>query len=383
MNTFYIPSASSVAGEYASHRVSWTVAGNEVFFESDVPLRGNSEAVGTAFFLQAMNQKLALQFADKVCEEWVDNLKQIMPLANQWWGLAPTTIQAETKSCAYEPGDCGAFFTAGVDSFYTMLRGKDDISALVFVAGFDIALDDLPRLERAREWIRHVAQEKGLKVIEVATNLKGHPFFRTLRWGDHTHGAALAAVAHCLDGQVSEMRIASTDASGRPRGSNPELDHLWSSGRLRIRYDSPGVPRLDKVKYIVQDPLVRRYLRVCWENRDQELNCGRCEKCVRTQAQLWVADPAFFSDQSCFPPGSVAKKVDKLASVPLHLFNQWNDILDDCKDADLRRSITRLYARSRRADRIAGYKKALQWYFTKAQRALRRLRPGDRGARSQ
>jgi hypothetical protein len=358
-------------GRWAKNRASWSILDNEIFFESDVPLNGRAEAVGTAVFLQAMRNNLNVSVEDEVCKEWTDNLERVMPLANKWWGLSPVSVDARTVPCASRPGDCGAFFTAGVDSFYTMLRGGGQISTLVFVIGFDIGLEDTKRLDKARAWIREVAEKKGLKVVEVATNLKAHPFFRTLRWGDHTHGAALAAVGHTLDGHLSELRIASTDASGRPRGSNPELDHLWSSGRLSIKYDSPGVSRIDKVKYIVSEPLVRRYLRVCWENRNDELNCGICEKCVRTQAQLWAVDPTYFLDQSCFPPGDVPKKVNGLASVPIHIFNQWRDIYDVTEDSELKGAINRLFKRSRRADRIMGYKKAMKWYAGKLRQMLR------------
>lgn len=368
MDRLTIGPSSSSTGKWAKNRVSWNVHGEEIYFESDVALDGRGEAVGTAVFLQAMRNRLEFDVADEVCADWADNLERIMPLANEWWGLSPIPIHTHTKPCAPQPGDCGAFFTAGVDSFYTLLNGRDKITTLVFVIGFDIGLEDTNRLAKARAWIHEVAQSKGLKVIEVATNLKANRFFRTLRWGDHTHGAALAAVGHTLDSHLSELRIASTDASGRPRGSNPKLDHLWSSGSLSIKYDSPGVSRLDKVKHIIDEPLVRRYLRVCWENRDEELNCGRCEKCVRTQAQLWAADPDYFLDQSCFPPGDVPEKVNGLASVPIHIFNQWRDIHDAAEDPDLKNAIERLFKRSERADRVAGYRKAMRWYGNKLKR---------------
>lgn len=370
MDTLTIGPSAFSTGKWAKNRVSWNILGEEIFFESDVLLEGHAEAVGTAVFLQAMRNNLEFSVEDEVCKEWTGNLERIMPLANGWWGLSPVPIRARTKSCAPQADGCATFFTAGVDSFYTLLRGQDQITTLVYVIGFDIGLEDTGRLNKAREWIHEVAKSRRLKIIEVATNLKAHPFFRTLRWGDHTHGAALAAVGHTLDGHLSELRIASTDASGRPRGSNPELDHLWSSGRLGVKYDSPGVSRLDKIRCIVGEPLIRRYLRVCWENRDEELNCGRCEKCVRTQAQLWAVDPDYFLDQSCFPPGDVPGKVNGLASVPIHIFNQWRDIFDAAEDPDLKSAIERLFKRSDRAERVAGHMKAMKWYGKKLRRML-------------
>ena len=44
--------------------------------------------------------------------------------------------------------------------------------------------------------------------------------------------------------------------------------------------------RLEKIRAISSEPLVQRHLRVCWKNVANHLNCGRCEKCVRTMLAL-------------------------------------------------------------------------------------------------
>jgi hypothetical protein len=46
------------------------------------------------------------------------------------------------------------------------------------------------------------------------------------------------------------------------------------------------VTRLEKIRRISTEPLVQRNLRVCWQNVAGSLNCGRCEKCVRTMLSL-------------------------------------------------------------------------------------------------
>jgi hypothetical protein len=45
-------------------------------------------------------------------------------------------------------------------------------------------------------------------------------------------------------------------------------------------------PRIDKTRAIAASPLALANLRVCWENRRGALNCGECEKCLRTLVGL-------------------------------------------------------------------------------------------------
>ncbi|MQW77142.1 hypothetical protein GHK92_14775 [Nocardioides sp. dk4132] len=65
------------------------------------------------------------------------------------------------------------------------------------------------------------------------------------------------------------------------------LDHRWSTRRLQVVYDGGECSRVKKTQMIARDPLVQKYLRVCYKQFD-ELNCGRCSKCIRTMATLQV-----------------------------------------------------------------------------------------------
>jgi hypothetical protein len=46
------------------------------------------------------------------------------------------------------------------------------------------------------------------------------------------------------------------------------------------------LPRVEKLRAIAGEPLVREHLRVCWENLSAQGNCSRCEKCIRTRLIL-------------------------------------------------------------------------------------------------
>ena len=72
----------------------------------------------------------------------------------------------------------GCFFTAGVDSFHSVLANRERLTHLVFVHGFDVPLEGRPELRaEVTERVRAAASELGLPLIEVETNL--HDFSDT------------------------------------------------------------------------------------------------------------------------------------------------------------------------------------------------------------
>lgn len=205
------------------------------------------------------------------------------------WGIYQrVVVDAAPRADAPLPPGRGtaAFFTAGADSFYTALRHRDEIDALVFVSGFDVALDDEALGARVTDGVRHAAAELGLPLVEVRTDVRAFadPFSR---W-DHYHGAALAAVAHLLAPHFSRVYVPATQTYAflAPLGSHPLLDPLWSSEDVELVHDGLEASRLDKLAVVASEPAARHWLRVCWENRNGAYNCGRCEKCLRTMVAL-------------------------------------------------------------------------------------------------
>ncbi len=72
-----------------------------------------------------------------------------------------------------------------------------------------------------------------------------------------------------------------------PWGSHPDLDTLWATERTTSHLDGVEVTRTDKVREIACSELALTRLKVCWRD-DIDTNCGRCEKCIRTQIALAI-----------------------------------------------------------------------------------------------
>ncbi|MFM8237838.1 MAG: hypothetical protein ACKOBG_08800, partial [Actinomycetota bacterium] len=183
--------------------------------------------------------------------------------------------------------------------------------------------------------------------IVVTTDLRSHPMFASVSW-EHTHGAALATIAHLLHPTIGNLVIPPSYAWGRliPWGSRPDLDPRWSvPNQTTIIHGDASIRRLDRVMAISTHPLVHEHLRVCWRNVTDTLNCGQCEKCLRTMMMLAAADQL----QHCrtFPERALLPSIlDNLERIDPHHLKAWSDFPDLRLRPAERTSLDALLARS-------------------------------------
>jgi hypothetical protein len=143
-------------------------------------------------------------------------------------------------------------------------------------------------LEASAAQLQHIAAEYGRALVTVETNLRD---VAQAPWGEMFHGPALAAVAHCLAPALHTMLVPASytyDELGKPWGSHPLLDELWSSESLHLIHDGAEKSRIGKLDALIQHArgLVDR-LRVCFAgNAGGPINCGRCRKCIRAMIAL-------------------------------------------------------------------------------------------------
>jgi hypothetical protein len=204
--------------------------------------------------------------------------------------LRPIEIVAPGERTASSDGrGVACFFTAGVDSFYSALRHRDRLDALIHVHGFDVPLADRARREQVSPNVRRAAEALELPLVEVETDLR-LVSNRYALWGTQYHGAALASVALLTATRFGEVLIPATHSYRDllPWGSHPLLDPLWSTEGMELVHDG-AVPRPEKLRLLGESEIAMRHLRVCFRHSlhgVSGLNCGRCEKCLRTMAGL-------------------------------------------------------------------------------------------------
>lgn len=306
-------------------RIVADVAGQPIWFEcADPVLSCVTEGFGSTMLIPALHEAKRLRLPGSVSREWRQNIARLLPVLSEWWQypeLAPLTLsdEAANETNSGAIGQAALCFSGGVDSFYSLLRGSADPRLLVFVHGYDMKLEDEARFSAFIPTLEAAASAAGSRAIIVRTNLREHPAFNVCSW-ERTHGGALAGVCHLLTGSIDRMYISATYVldDERPWGSHARIDHLWSSDRLRVAQCGSEIWRHDKLRAILDEPLVRDHLRVCWENRTPSGNCSRCDKCIMTMVVL--AQAGRLQRFSVFDAGDpsrydaeLAARVDRLA----------------------------------------------------------------------
>ncbi len=200
------------------------------------------------------------------------------------------------------PERAGVFLSGGIDSLFTLrsnhlayppshpFRIKDGIIA------FGLELDDLDAFELVLNNLNPIAKNAGITLIPVWTNLylnfrKEDATRQFDFWWHELMGAALASIGHALSGRLSMISIASDYdiPNQQPHGSHPSLDPNYGSAELRIRHNGIAFTRFEKTRLLADWNVALNGLRVCnfYQQYEKErLNCGRCEKCLRTMLSL-------------------------------------------------------------------------------------------------
>ena len=215
------------------------------------------------------------------------------------------------------PARVGLMLTGGVDSLAALRQNRLDVPADhpasirdgLVVHGLSVrhapgGRVDPARLRRHREHVDRLARfgaATGLTVISVRTSLL--QAWDPQGWRDAGFGAGTVAAAHALSRRLSGSVMGSTGAGAwfGPHGHHPLLDDRLSSGALHA---VPGLPyrtRHEKVGLLAAWPAALEVLHPCLlieEPAPGRVNCGRCEKCLRTMLSLEAvgalsATPAF------------------------------------------------------------------------------------------
>lgn len=230
---------------------------------------------------------------------FVENMRGIAATWKQWY---PWLKSTEIRCPITADGDynaagrrTAAFFSSGVDSWFSILRHCPDrdssavgrIDDLMSVHGLDIPLDKADAFEALRSQLQRGADLVNKELIILRTNLRRQNSLWARGWGWLTHGAGLSAIGHLLDRRLSRVIIGSTHPHGHliPWGSHPMTDPMFSSSHLSVTHDGAVFNRVDKTRLLARHPEALALLHICWKHGN-ERNCGKCAKCIRTMATL-------------------------------------------------------------------------------------------------
>ncbi len=220
-----------------------------------------------------------------------------MMAANMADVFHPIKIHAEPTDaklpCA---GAVGTGWSGGADCMFTLMRGLNAeehsrrLTHLLITSNGALEEEDnsaaLRRLvEKAREGI---GAETGLKVMGVDTNLQELQSEAFLAVAAFRHSAVTLALQKLFGAFLWSSAYEFARFSFDPNNAFYYELVIYSSFETdtTVLYSAGGAySRVQKLQALSDYPLARKYLHPCIHIEGK--NCGRCGKCVRTEAALY------------------------------------------------------------------------------------------------
>ncbi len=240
----------------------------------------------------------------EICPFLKEGVNTAMHIFSHWTGgkLSPVPVEAGVRQSetGIQAPRTGMVMSGGMDSLCALRLNRLHypeahpayIRDAFFLHGFDIGGVKKYGMkyhvfDRGIRAISKITDDAGATLVPVYTNIRHLCDEREL-WLNYFFGAVLGAMAHAFAGRIDLMYIASSyDIPNlHACGSHPLLDPEYASWGLRIRHRDYELARLEKIKIVSQWDAAFQNFRVCLANVPDRLNCGVCEKCVRTMTEL-------------------------------------------------------------------------------------------------
>jgi hypothetical protein len=227
---------------------------------------------------------------------WYERCRPIAIEATQ--GFAPTIPRGEPRAACFLSGgiDALALLRANRLEYPPAHPGFIRDGLLIFgLNSFDADAAG-PRPERLSSFEAHVdrmrafADSTRLTLVPMRSNIRSlYPDFES--WIGVGLAAGLVSSALGFATRFDHVEIGSSGVGPNhpPYGSHPCLDHHYSTEAVTVRQAQASVSRFEKTRMISEWDHALAVLRTCLYHEippDGRINCGACEKCIRTMLAL-------------------------------------------------------------------------------------------------
>lgn len=285
---------------------------------------------------------------EEICPELKEGLSTVMNFMRFWFydaGKKLPEIDAETTAgytMPPKPERAGVFLSGGIDAFATLranrlnypLNHPGSIKDGLLVYGLEVY--NPQTFTYVLDSVSAFAEEAEVTLVPVFTNLrKLGPQSDEEFWGDfwlnEFMGPCFASIGHAFAKNLTRISINSSHDIRHliPYSSHPLIDPYCSSADLTIRHEGIHLSRLEKTKLVADWDLALKYLRVCNKTELYQpgmLNCGKCEKCVRTMLALSAL--GVLEKTPAFPVREVTEElVMKAVHLPLNTVPHYEELL--------------------------------------------------------
>ncbi len=246
----------------------------------------------------------------RVCSRLRDGVGAATQLFAHWYercgpiaiestrGFAPTTPRREPRAACLLSG--------GIDALALLRANRLDYAPphpwfvrdglLIFgLNTFDADAAGV-RPERLAAFDTHAArmtefgEKAGVTLVPIRSNIRAlYPDFES--WTAVGFGAGMVSTALCFAARFDRIELGSSGvgANHPPHGSHPCLDHHLGTEAVTVRQAQTAVSRFEKTRMVAEWDEALAVLRTCFYHQipaDGRINCGECEKCVRTMLAL-------------------------------------------------------------------------------------------------
>jgi len=287
----------------------FAINGEDPLFEPEL-----ADAFISALIPVAMKLGQNVQVEGRVSSRLAHGLDAYQSILNTWWPKIFKLVdihyqKLDPRHHDRYPQGVACTFSGGLDSFHAVAEqlpsqlqnSAFNITHALMINGFDQVVDLEHRglAQKMFETYAPVLAQWGVKLLMIDTNVKQFRDAAMPRQDVvHCYGSSLAASAHALGGIFGRFGIAGGGSYAYndmiPTGSHPVMDHHLSSDQLQIIFAGASQSRAGKLEMLADMPSVQKYLRVCFHLPEFDpqtghiINCGECEKCVRTLVGLII-----------------------------------------------------------------------------------------------
>ncbi len=253
-----------------------------------------------------------IKVAGETCPILRANLNDVVNYLRAWHHPDSPVLRIECDSLNDRVHDktrsehAAQMFSGGIDSYATLALNRRFFapshpkSIRTGVISFGLEQDDPDAYSHVLQALTPGAQALGIDLVSISSNVY-LPYREEDRdenwlfWIMEFMGTGLSSQLHALSNVLTSGHISATDdpcdATFRA-GSTAKVDDRTSSSSIDIRHSAGCLTRQQKIDIVATNDAMLSHLRVCNQYRrysDSFINCGRCEKCIRTKLQLIVA----------------------------------------------------------------------------------------------
>jgi ferredoxin len=382
-----------------------------LYFEAPAPFARDLDPSPDSFVLASLPFAVwlgerRLRVEGSICTRLRDGLQAAIEIYALWYDrCGPLRIEPEGGFVPVWPRSkprTACFLSGGVDGLAALRANRldyprdhpDSIRDCLLLFGannyeFDAAgpvAERLAAFERLEGRLAGLAESEAFELIPIHTNARLLcPSYQC--WTSIGFGAANTAVAHAFSRRFTKVIFAS-DGAGvdpLPGASHPLLDQHYSSAALHVHHEHATMSRLEKLRLLTEWKPAMEFMQPCHYievPRDGWINCGRCEKCIRTMLMLLalgkLKEASAFADDDVTP--EMVDAIPIRTRLKAELLEQCLAPLERIGRGDLVEAIRRKTERFRSAPRSSWRRRAGDLLRGVTRAGRRRRVGGRRGA---